>query len=225
MSNTLARFIDHTLLKPEATLEDLLRLCDEAKTHHFYSVCIHPHWIADAKKALHGTSVKVATVIGFPHGATLSQVKVFETTAAIAAGAEEIDMVINLGAAEERHWNFIEHEIHSVVSAAHDRPVKVILETCLHSPEVIRELCLRAIKAGAQFVKTSTGYHEGGATEEAVRIMREAVGPSFGVKASGGIRTRAIAEKMLAAGANRLGCSSSLSVLQSITSPVERSNY
>ncbi len=225
MPNTIARFIDHTLLKPEATLEDILRLCEEAKTHHFYSVCIHPYWIADAKKALQGSSVKIATVIGFPHGATLPQVKTFETIAAIAAGADEIDMVINLGAAKEGHWNFIEHEIHSVVSAAHDRPVKVILESCLQSPESIRELCNRAVKAGAQFVKTSTGYHQGGATEEAVKIMREAVGPSFGVKASGGIRTREIAEKMLAAGANRLGCSSSLSVLQSITSPVERTNY
>jgi deoxyribose-phosphate aldolase len=225
MPNTIAHFIDHTLLKPEATLEDIQRLCDEAKKHLFYSVCIHPYWIADARKLLQGSSVKIATVIGFPHGATLPQVKAFETTAAIANGADEIDMVINLGAAEEKHWNFIEHEIHSVVSAALGRPVKVILETCLHSPETIRELCLRAIQAGAQFVKTSTGYHQAGATVEAVRIMREAVGPSFGVKASGGIRTRDIAEKMLAAGANRLGCSSSLSVLQSITSPVERSNY
>jgi deoxyribose-phosphate aldolase len=225
MKNTLAHFIDHTLLKPEATREDLLRLCEEAKTHHFYSVCIHPYWIVDAKKKLQGSAVKIATVIGFPHGASLPQVKAFETTAAIAAGADEIDMVINLGAAEEKHWDFVEHEIHSVVSAAHGRLVKVILETSLHKPETIRELCIRAVKAGAQFVKTSTGFHQGGATEEAVRIMREAVGPSFGVKASGGIRTREIAEKMIAAGANRLGCSSSLSILQAISSPVERTNY
>ncbi|MES2307729.1 MAG: deoxyribose-phosphate aldolase [Verrucomicrobiota bacterium] len=225
MQNPLARFIDHTLLKPEATRDDILRLCEEAKTHHFYSVCIHPYWIVDAKKALLGTSVKIVTVIGFPHGASLPQVKAFETTAAIAAGADEIDMVINLGAAEEKHWDFVEHEIHSVVSAAHGRVVKVILETCLHYPDAVRELCVRAVKAGAQFVKTSTGFHQSGATEEAVRIMRDAVGPTFGVKASGGIRTREIADKMLAAGANRLGCSSSLSILQSTTSPVERTNY
>lgn len=208
--NPLARLIDHTLLKPEATREEIVRLCEEAKQHHFFSVCVQPYWIADVKKLLMGSNVKIATVVGFPHGATLPQVKAFETTAAIAAGADEIDMVINLGAAREKHYDFIEHEIHSVVSAAHGRLVKVILESVLHDQATLQELCQRAVLAGAHFVKTSTGFHQGGATEEAVRWMRSSVGPSFGVKASGGIRTREQAQKMIDAGANRLGCSSSV---------------
>lgn len=223
--NPFSRLIDHTLLKPEAVREEILQLCDEAIQHQFYSVCVHPYWIVDVKKALENAPVKIATVIGFPHGATLPQVKAFETTTAIAAGADEIDMVIHLGAAQEGHFDYIEHEIHNVVSAAHGRPVKAILETVLHDTKTITELCLRAMNAGAQFVKTSTGYHRGGATEEVVRLMRSVVGPSFGVKASGGIRTRAQAEKMIAAGANRLGCSSSTSILQETISPTERSEY
>ncbi len=217
----LAKLIDHTLLKPDATLVEITQLCKEAIEQGFYAVCINSYWIPNARLLLQKSPVKIAVVVGFPFGATLPQVKAYETTAAVAAGADEIDMVMNLGAAREGHWEFIEHEIHSVVSAAHGRPVKVILETTSLTEAQIREACHRAVKGGAQFVKTSTGFGIGGATVEAVQWMRETVGPSFGVKASGGIRTKAIAQALVAAGANRLGCSSSLLVVRGESASME----
>jgi len=216
MKNQIAKMIDHTMLKPEATIDEIRILCEQAKAHGFYSVCINPYWIPNAKKILEGSTVKLCTVIGFPFGATLPQVKVHETTSAVAAGADEVDLVINIGAARENHWDFIEHEIHMVVSAAHGRTVKVILEICYLKEEQIEEACRRAVRAGAHYVKTSTGFGPGGATVEAVKLMRKAVGKTFGVKASGGIKDRATAEAMIAAGASRLGCSSSLTIIQSI---------
>jgi len=214
----LATLIDHTLLKPDATLPQIQKLCTEAREHGFFSVCVNPYWIADCKKALSGSPVKVCTVVGFPLGATLPQSKAHATTDAIKTGADEIDMVLNIGAAKEGHWNFIEHEVHEVVSAAQGRTVKVILETCLLTPEEITAACLAVKKAGAAFVKTSTGFSTAGATLENVRRMRDAVGPDMGVKASGGIKDRATAEAMITAGANRLGTSSGVAIVGGLPS-------
>jgi len=211
----LAKVIDHTLLRPEATLSEIETLCHEAKSHGFYSVCIQPYWISTAKKILAGSTVKICTVIGFPHGATLSRAKVAETKLAVEAGADELDIVINLGAAREGHWNFVEHEIHEIVSASSGKIVKIILETGLLKPDEIVHACQAAIKSSAHFVKTSTGFNNGGASVEAVALMRKTVGDAVGVKASGGIRDRKTAEAMLAAGANRLGTSSSVAIIAS----------
>lgn len=214
----LATFIDHTLLKPDATLPQIQKLCTEAREYGFFAVCVNPYWIADCKKILAGSPVKVCTVVDFPFGATLPQSKAHATTDAIKTGADEIDMVLNIGAAKEGHWNFIEHEVHEVVSAAQDRTVKVILETCLLTPDEITAACRAAKKAGAAFVKTSTGFSTAGATIEHVRRMREAVGPEMGVKASGGIKDRATAEALIAAGANRLGTSSGVAIVGGLPS-------
>ncbi|MDX6765186.1 MAG: deoxyribose-phosphate aldolase [Candidatus Methylacidiphilales bacterium] len=210
----IATLIDHTLLKPEATRTQIEQLCTEAREHGFFSVCINPYWISDAKKLLNGSGVKVCTVIGFPLGAGLPQSKMHATQDAIKAGADEVDVVQNIGAAKEAHWNFIEHEIHEVVSAAQGKTVKVILETCLLTDHEIVECCKAAQKAGAHFVKTSTGFSSGGATIEAVALMRKTVGPSMGVKASGGIKDLAAAEAMVVAGANRLGTSAGVAIVK-----------
>ncbi len=212
---SLNSLIDHTLLKPDATLPEIKTLCQEAMDHQFFSVCVHPYWIVDARHLLDGSDVKICTVVGFPLGANLSHTKVQETRDAIHAGADEIDMVINLGAAKEGHWNFIEHEIHEIVSAADSRLVKVILETAILAPQECDDACHAAENAGAGFVKTSTGFGSGGATVEAVRRMRAAVSDAIGVKASGGIRSREDAEAMVAAGATRLGTSASVGIVQS----------
>jgi deoxyribose-phosphate aldolase len=212
MNTTLASLIDHTLLRPDAVLADIETLCREAREHRFYSVCIQPYWITTAQGFLAGSDVKICTVAGFPLGANMSNAKATETRLAVEAGADEIDMVMNIGAALEGHWNFVEHEIHEVVSSAQGRPVKVILETCLLAPGQITLACQAAVRGGASFVKTSTGFSSGGATVDAVRLMRETVGPRIGVKASGGIRDRATAEAMVAAGATRLGTSASVAI-------------
>ncbi|NJK91342.1 MAG: deoxyribose-phosphate aldolase [Blastochloris sp.] len=210
----LAQTIDHTLLKPEATLTEIEKLCAEAREHNFFSVCLNPYWISNARALLQGSSVKICTVVGFPLGATLPQAKAHATQDVVAAGADEIDMVMNIGAAREGHWNFIEHEIHDVVSQAKGRTVKVILEICLLSPEQIVAACQACERGGASFVKTSTGFSQGGATLEAVRLMRQSVSPQVGVKASGGIRSREDALAMIEAGATRLGTSASIAILQ-----------
>ncbi len=209
----LASIIDHTLLKPDATRTAVETLCAEARQHGFFSVCINPYWIADAKKFLTGSPVKVCTVIGFPLGASLPQSKMHAAQDALRTGADELDMVLNIGAAKEGHWNFIEHEIHEVVSVAKGHVVKVILETCLLTETEIAEAARAAQRAGAAFVKTSTGFSSGGATVEAVRIMRQTVGPDMGVKASGGIRDRATALAMVEAGASRLGTSNGVAIV------------
>lgn len=214
MTTNLASLIDHTLLKATATLSEITQLCAEAKTHGFFSVCVNPYWIPDCRHLLEGSSVKVCTVVGFPLGATLSKAKAAETKAAVDAGADEIDMVMNIGAAKEGHWDFIEHEIHEVVSSAQGRLVKVIFETCYLTLDEIKFASERTVNAKAQFVKTSTGFGTAGATVEHIKLMRETVGCTFGVKASGGVRDRATAEAMLAAGANRLGLSASVAIVQ-----------
>jgi deoxyribose-phosphate aldolase len=210
----IAQLIDHTLLKPDAKLEDIKKLCVEAMEHKFYSVCINPYWISTAKSLLKGSEVKIVTVCDFPLGASMPQTNAFAVAKSIAAGADEVDMVMNIGAAMEGHWNFVEHEIHEVVSIANVRPIKVILETCLLRDEQIVEACKTAVRAGAAFVKTSTGFNKSGANVGIVKLMRTTVGAKTGVKASGGIRNAAEAKAMLDAGANRIGTSSGVTIVK-----------
>lgn len=204
----LAKYIDHTNLKPEATPQDIDCLIDEAKTYHFASVCINPCYVGYAKKKLQDSDVKVCTVIGFPLGANTSAVKAFETAEAIRQGADEIDMVIAIGALKAGLYQEVQQDIEAVVKASQGHLVKVILETCLLSREEIVKACQLAMAAGAQFVKTSTGFNKHGATVEDVALMKATVGEKMMVKASGGIRTLQDALQMIEAGASRLGTSS-----------------
>lgn len=211
----LAKYIDHTLLKPESTREDILRICEEAKRYDTASVCVNPFWIGFVAEQLKGTDVTPCCVIGFPLGATLPEVKAFETAAAIRDGAKEVDMVLNVGALRGGETQTVLDDIRAVVDAAKGKAlVKVIIETCLLNDEQKVLACKLAKEAGADFVKTSTGFSTGGATIEDVRLMRETVGPDMGVKASGGIRSKADAEAMIAAGASRIGASSSKKIIE-----------
>lgn len=210
----LNSMIDHTLLKPETSKLQIEQLCREALEWKFASVCVNPTWVETCAKLLQGSSVKVCTVIGFPLGATLPSVKAFETVEAIKYGASEIDMVINVGALKEGNFKLVEDDIKAVVSSARGSLVKVILETCLLNDEEIMKGCQLAEKAGAHFVKTSTGFSSGGAKIEQVKLMRKMVGDRLGVKASGGIRDVATAKSMIDAGANRLGTSSGIAIVQ-----------
>lgn len=213
MSTNLASQIDHTLLKPDAVIGDLRQLVEEAKAHRFHSVCVNPYWLTTVKPWLEGSNVKLCSVVAFPLGASLPQSKAAAAKADVAAGADELDVVMNIGAAKEGHWEFIEHEVHEIVSQAEGRPVKVILETCFLTDDEIRQASERCARGRAAYVKTSTGFGPAGATVEAVKLMRETVGDALGVKASGGIRDRATAEAMLAAGASRLGTSQSVALV------------
>jgi deoxyribose-phosphate aldolase len=214
---SITQWIDHTLLKPEMAKKDIELLCAQAKQYGFFAVCVNPAFVRLSKTQLSGTPIKVATVIGFPLGANLAATKAYETELALADGADEFDMVMNIGAARAGDWSLVEEDIRAVVRAAGGRTVKVILETCLLSNEEKVRACLATKAAGAHFVKTSTGFSTGGATEADVRLMRETVGPDFGVKASGGMKTLGDLEKMIKAGANRLGTSSAVSILFSGT--------
>ena len=210
----LAKCIDHTLLRTDARRVDVEKLVEEAKAYHFASVCVSPIWVAFASQALRGSGVKTCTVIGFPQGATPSAVKAFETKQAIADGAEEVDMVIAVGRLKDGDDAYVKADIEAVVAAAKGKALtKVIIETCLLTDEEKRRACRLAKEAGADFVKTSTGFSTGGATAADVKLMRESVGESVGVKASGGVRSRADAEAMLAAGATRLGTSSGVQIV------------
>lgn len=214
MNEALARKIDHTLLKPEATKEQIEKLCDEAKTYRFYSVCVNPSWVETATELLKGTDVKVCTVIGFPLGATTTEVKREETKDAIAKGATEVDMVIPVGKLKSGQDEAVKADIAAVVEAAKDQAlVKVIIETCLLTEEEKVKACKLAVEAGADYVKTSTGFSTGGATVEDIRLMRQTVGPDIGVKASGGIRDLKTANAMIEAGASRIGASSSVAIV------------
>lgn len=210
---TLNKYIDHTLLKPTASEDDIRNLCEEALEHDFATVCIHPIHLKLAKGILETSDVGLCTVVGFPLGTNFSSTKAFETRLALDFGATEIDMVMDIGAAKEGLWKEVRDDIHTVVEAASGRTVKVILETCLLEPEEIVKACEMAKEAGAHFVKTSTGFSTGGATVEAVKLMKETVGDSMEVKASGGIRDKETAQKMIEAGATRLGTSSSLAIV------------
>lgn len=201
------RMIDHTLLAPDATESQIKKICDEAKEHHFASVCVNPSWVSFCAKELKGTDSKVCTVIGFPLGATSTKSKEEELKQAIADGAEELDMVINIGKLKDHQDEYVENEIHALKQLCGNLVLKVIIETCLLTDEEKVRACLLAKKAGADFVKTSTGFSKGGANKEDVALMRKTVGPEMGVKASGGVRTREDMEDMIKAGATRIGTS------------------
>lgn len=213
MQNNYASMIDHTLLAPDATAEQIESLCLEAKKYGFASVCVNPSWVKYCHSLLQDTSVKVCTVIGFPLGATTSKTKAFETKNAIENGADEIDMVINIGLLKARDYEQVQEDIQQVVDAAMGRTVKVIIETCLLTEEEKVKACELAVNAGAHFVKTSTGFSTGGATAEDVQLMRKTVGKDCGVKASGGIRSLSDMKKMIEAGANRIGASSGVKII------------
>ena len=212
----LAKMIDHTLLKPDATQQEIAQLCFEARKYGFASVCINPTWVSLCSELLKGSPVKVCTVIGFPLGATSSETKAFETETAIRQGATEIDMVINIGALKARDLDTVARDIRGVVNAAHARGilVKVIIETVLLTDEEKTIASLISKEAGADFVKTSTGFAGGGATVHDVELMRKAVGPQMGVKASGGVRTYEDAASMIKAGATRIGASAGVKIIQ-----------
>ena len=213
MGHDLARYIDHTLLKPEATAEQIRRLCAEAREHAFASVCINPVYVPLAAAELAGSAVAVCTVIGFPLGAARSEVKAFEAATAVRDGAGELDMVLSVGAMRAGETATVRRDIEAVVAVAAGRVVKVILETCLLDAAQIAAACRLCLAAGAGFVKTSTGFSTGGATVEHVRLMRETVGDACGVKASGGIRSRDDALAMIDAGATRLGTSAGVAIV------------
>ncbi|MBO4707712.1 MAG: deoxyribose-phosphate aldolase [Elusimicrobiaceae bacterium] len=209
--NNLASYIDHTLLKPVATKADILKLCEEAKRYHFASVCVNPCWVSLCAEILKGTGVNVCTVIGFPLGANTSQIKAEETALAIKQGANEVDMVINIGAVKEGNKDYVYQDILAVRKASEGKILKVIIETSYLTDEEKRIVCQLAAKAGADFVKTSTGFSTAGATVADVKLMKEASG--IKVKASGGVRTKEDALAMINAGASRLGASAGIKIV------------
>lgn len=210
---TIASMIDHTLLKPEATPAQVEKLCAEAAEYHFASVCVNPVYIPLAARLLDGTGVKVCCVVGFPLGAIAPEQKAAEAASCAAMGAEELDMVIHVGAAKAGDWALVQRDIAGVVKATAGRTVKVIIETCLLTDEEKVKACEAAKAAGADFVKTSTGFSTGGATTHDIALMRKTVGPEMGVKASGGIRDYATAMAMIEAGANRIGASAGIEIV------------
>lgn len=210
----LNRMIDHTILKPDATIEDIERVAEEARQYNFFSVCINPCFVSIMKKLLKGSDVKTCTVIGFPLGANTPTIKAKEALEAVDNGADEIDMVINITMAKAHDYDYIEKEVHLVKANCRGKLLKVILETCLLSNEEIMEVCKAAVRGGADYVKTSTGFSKGGATLEAVEIMRQSVPNYVGVKASGGIRTKEDAIKMVEHGATRIGTSNSVKIVE-----------
>ncbi|KGO13783.1 deoxyribose-phosphate aldolase [Clostridium botulinum] len=203
----LSKYIDHTLLKPQATEKDILKLIEEAKTYDFASVCVNPSWVKLAYENLKDTDVKVCTVVGFPLGATSIASKVYETKVAIEDGADEIDMVIAVGQLKSGNDEYVKEEIKKIVEASRDKLVKAIIETCLLTEEEKVKACTLSKEAGADYVKTSTGFSTGGAKPEDIKLMRETVGKNMGVKASGGIHTREEMEVMIENGATRIGAS------------------
>ena len=211
-----SKYIDHTLLKAFATKAEILNLCAEANKYNFKSVCVNPCYVEYAHELLKGTDVKICTVIGFPLGANVSEVKAFETTKAIADGADEIDMVINVGMAKDHDYDALYDDIKAVVDAANGVLVKVIIETCYLTDEEKVEVCKNAVKAGADYVKTSTGFGTAGATVSDVKLMRETVGENIGVKASGGIKTKNDFLDMIDAGASRVGCSAGVKIMEEL---------
>jgi deoxyribose-phosphate aldolase len=224
MKQNVARMIDHTLLKADAKKEEIIKLVEEAKKYSFASVCVNPTWVKMAAEMLSDTpEVKVCTVIGFPLGASTTETKAFETKNAIENGAKEIDMVLNIGALKDKQDDLVERDIHAVVEAAKGKALtKVIIETSLLTNEEKVRACELSVKAGADIVKTSTGFSTGGATAEDIRLMHETVGPEIGVKASGGIRSREDALAMIDAGATRIGASSGVSISKG---EISQNNY
>ncbi|MGG3798179.1 deoxyribose-phosphate aldolase [Metabacillus fastidiosus] len=218
----LAKMIDHTALKADTTKAAIETLCTEAKQYRFASVCVNPTWIELAAELLKGTEVKVCTVIGFPLGANTPETKAFETKDAIDKGAEEVDMVINIGALKDKNDALVERDIHAVVEAAKGKALtKVIIETSLLTEEEKIKACEIAVKAGADFVKTSTGFSTGGATTADISLMRKTVGPEIGVKASGGVRDLEGAKSLIEAGATRIGASSGIAIVKGETAKTD----
>ncbi|KPN96913.1 deoxyribose-phosphate aldolase [Lysinibacillus sp. ZYM-1] len=223
MEQNFARMIDHTLLKAEATKEQIEKLCAEAKQFNFASVCVNPTWVKHSSELLEGSDVLVCTVIGFPLGANTPAVKAFEVKDAIANGANEVDMVINIGALKDKNYDLVQADIAAVVEAAKGSAlVKVIIEACLLTDEEKVKACELAVAAGADYVKTSTGFSTGGATAEDIALMRKTVGPDLGVKASGGVRSLEDMKKMVEAGATRIGASSGVAIMNGL---IADSNY
>lgn len=220
MDKPINKYIDHTLLKPDATEKEIEKLCAEAREHDFKSVCVNPCHIVAAHKFLEGSDVLVCTVIGFPLGANTTEVKVLEAEDAIAEGADELDMVINVGALKDGEDALVGNEIKRIAEVSHasGRILKVIIETCLLTDEEKRRVCLLAKEAGADFVKTSTGFSKAGATVEDIKLMRETVGSEMGVKAAGGVRTAEDARAMIEAGATRLGASAGIAIVEGFSS-------
>ena len=218
----LAKYIDHTLLKPEAAESAILALCQEAKEYQFKSVCVQPYWVKTAAAALQDSDVLVCTVIGFPHGMNTPETKAFETKQAIAQGADEVDMVINIGATKTHDYDLVKRDIAAVVQAANgEATTKVIIETTLLTDEEKVTVCQLAKEVGADFVKTSTGFAGGGATIHDVTLMRQTVGEDMGVKASGGVRTYEDAIAFIEAGATRLGASSGVAIVTNDKNGIE----
>lgn len=215
MGKELAKYIDHTQLKPDTTMDKINQIVQEARDHHFASVCINPYWVKHCFEQLKDTDVKVCTVIGFPLGATTTATKVFESKQAIQDGATEIDMVINVGELKSGHDNAVKRDIAAIVSAAKGQALtKVIIETALLTDEEKARACQLAKEAGADFVKTSTGFSGGGATVQDVKLMRSTVGDEMGVKASGGVRDREMVQAMIDAGATRIGASAGIEIIR-----------
>jgi len=222
MNKELAKMIDHTALKPDTSREQIEKLCDEARDFNFASVCVNPTWVALAAEKLEGAEAKVCTVIGFPLGAVTTETKAFETKDAIQKGATEVDMVINIGALKDGNNELVEQDIKAVVEAAKGKAlVKVIIETCLLTDEEKTRACELSVKAGADYVKTSTGFSTGGATVEDIKLMRKTVGPNIGVKASGGVRDLEGSQAMIDAGATRIGASAGVKIVQGETADTD----
>lgn len=223
MEQNFARMIDHTLLKAEATKEQIEKLCAEAKQFNFASVCVNPTWVKHSSELLQGSDVLVCTVIGFPLGANTPAVKAFEVKDAIANGANEVDMVINIGALKDKNYDLVQADIAAVVQAAKGSAlVKVIIESCLLTDEEKVKACELAVASGADYVKTSTGFSTGGATAADIALMRKTVGPELGVKASGGVRSLEDMKSMVEAGATRIGASSGVAIMNGL---IADSNY
>lgn len=214
----LNQFIDHTLLKADATLEQVKVLCQEARDNNFYSVCINSYFVKAAVEFLRGSNVKVCTVVGFPLGASTMETKRFEAMKAVAEGAKEVDMVMNISAAKSGNWQYVLDDMSSLAQVTHQQGalLKVILETALLTNEEKIKACELAVKAGVDFVKTSTGFSTAGATIDDIKLMRATVGPQMGVKASGGIRNTETAKAMIEAGATRLGTSASVDIVKGV---------
>lgn len=218
----IASIIDHTILKPQAQENDVIKLCEEAVEYGFATVCVNPYYVSLVKKLLSGSSVGITTVIGFPLGANTKEVKAFEAKDAIEKGATEVDMVINIGALKDKKYNVVLEDIKAVVNASGMIPVKVIIETCLLTDEEKVKACELSKEGGAAFVKTSTGFSTGGAAPEDIELMRRTVGPEMGVKASGGVRDLTGAKAVIEKGATRIGASASVSI---VTGEISTSQY
>jgi deoxyribose-phosphate aldolase len=213
-SINIAGLIDHTLLRPDAAEAEIIKLCDEAKEHGFFSVCIHPSFIKAARDSLSGTDVRISTVIGFPLGMTLSKVKAFESVESVSSGADELDIVMNIGLAKSGRWGDVEKDISTVVSAAPEALHKIIIETCYLTDEEKKEATRTLMNAGAGFIKTSTGFGPAGASVEDVRLIRSVTGGKIGIKAAGGIKRLEDLLRFVEAGATRIGTSSGVAIIK-----------